>query len=94
MSIQDILAGVVLLCLVINAADLLLTGRPGFYHFPRSGGWRFALKIGSILLVVIAVLSLVRILPSICFFAIAAAYMTALQGYAIFFRHTQKKGAL
>ena len=93
MSTQDILAGLVSLCLVINVADLLLTGRPGFYHFPRSGGWLLAWKIGSILLVVVAVLSLLRILPSIWFFAIAAAYMAALQGYAIFFRHTQRKEA-
>ena len=84
---QDVLYGLVLLSLAANVGDRLFTGRPGFFHFPRTGPLQRVFAAWGILVAAVALLCLVRAIPGICFFAIGAAYMTCLQGYAIHFRH-------
>jgi hypothetical protein len=70
-----------------NIADRLFTGRPGFFHFPRSGPLRLVFALWSILLAAVAFLCLFRAILGIYFSVIGAAYMVCLQGYAIHFRH-------
>jgi hypothetical protein len=87
MNAQDVLSGLVLFSMAANICDRLITGRPGFFHFPRTGLLRRVFTAWSILLAAVAYICLIRAIPGTYFVALGAAYMVCLQGYAIHFRH-------
>ncbi|MBI2477146.1 MAG: hypothetical protein HYV60_00345 [Planctomycetia bacterium] len=89
MNTQDYLACLVLLSLIVNLGDRLLTHRPGLLPFPSSGVLRFIFMGWSILLAVLAGLSLFRAIPVLFFVAVGTGWMVCLQAYAVFFRHSR-----
>lgn len=89
MNLQDAAASLVLLSFAVNVVDVLLTRRGGFLSFPRSGWLRYFFTGWNVLLIAMAALSLVHVVPTICFVVFAAAWMICSQAYAISSRHRQ-----
>ena len=60
MNLQDVIASLVLLSLLVNVADRLLTRRGMLLAFPRSGRLRYFFTGWSIVLAALALLSLLQ----------------------------------
>ena len=91
MSPRDFLGYLVVLTMVLNVADRLLSRRPGLLHFPGSGGMRQFLSAWSILMAALAALCLFGAVPVLWFLVAGAGWMAFSQGYSIFFRHARRR---
>ncbi len=89
MSAKDIEVGLTLLSLAVNLGDRLLTGRGGFFQFPRSGALGYVFGFCILLLPALALLCIFQAIPDIYFFATGTAWFVCVQCYDIYYRHRE-----
>ena len=89
MSALEALTVLILISMAASGSDWLFTRKAGLFQIPQAGRLRQVFVAWSLVLTACAVLSLLHIVRSIWLVAIGAGWFMCLQGYAIYFRHTQ-----